>query len=326
MLLDVGLVPDSNALYRMCMHMKADIKCGGVCGYMNLRIERLEDADEEHYSYVGCVTRFFSKFTDIQRAQQVEYHFAHLIDKPFESIFKFIHVLPGAFSAYKMKALQPDDTKDSELMRAYFKSLEDSTRDLPVVKYSACKVILKVIMPDFLYNCCFRGDAEQLNDETFLYDSNVYLAEDRTLCMGIHLNEYNLEYLPDAHAWVDPIKNFHGLLGQRKRWINGSFFAFEKVKRELSKSKHLDLCLKLQINYLNFMNILAFISPALFLFTVHVAMYAFRDYFFFGFLDEINYGDFSNTEFFNGFVYVIDFIYIMLMFGFIFYSMHFTHR
>ncbi len=47
------------------------------------------------------------KFVDIQRAQQFEYHFAHLIDKPFEASFNFIHVLPGAFSAYRMKAIRP---------------------------------------------------------------------------------------------------------------------------------------------------------------------------------------------------------------------------
>lgn len=45
------------------------------------------------------------KFADIQRTQQVEYHFAHLMDKPFEASFGFIHVLPGAFSAYNMKAI-----------------------------------------------------------------------------------------------------------------------------------------------------------------------------------------------------------------------------
>ena len=44
--------------------------------------------------------------------------------------------------------------------------------------------------------------------------------------MGIHKYGYNLEYLPDAHAWVDPMKTLHAILGQRKRWINGSFFAF----------------------------------------------------------------------------------------------------
>jgi cellulose synthase/poly-beta-1,6-N-acetylglucosamine synthase-like glycosyltransferase len=39
--LDVGLCPEKTALFRMYKHMKNDIKCGGVCGYMNLRIERL---------------------------------------------------------------------------------------------------------------------------------------------------------------------------------------------------------------------------------------------------------------------------------------------
>ena len=48
--------------------------------------------------------------------------------------------------------------------------------------------------------------------------------------MGIHQNKFDLTYLPDANAWVDPIKTLYGLLGQRKRWINGSFFAFDKVK------------------------------------------------------------------------------------------------
>lgn len=146
------------------------------------------------------------------------------------------------------------------------------------------------MLPDFIYNCCFNNDL--VNDETLLYDSNVYLAEDRTLCMGIHQNNYDLEYLPDAHAWVDPIKNLHSLLGQRKRWINGSFFAFEKVKQTLKRSENNDFCLKLQIFYLNLMNMLGFISPALFLFTIHIAMYAFRDWVFFDFFDTINYGSF----------------------------------
>lgn len=74
---------------------------------MNLRIERLEEEDEEFKKSVGFFTKFCLHFVDIQRAQQVEYHFAHLIDKPFEALFKFIHVLPGAFSAYRMSALQP---------------------------------------------------------------------------------------------------------------------------------------------------------------------------------------------------------------------------
>lgn len=55
--------------------------------------------------------------------------------------------------------------------------------------------------------------------------------------MGIHINGYDLEYLPDAYSEVDPMKTLAGLLGQRKRWINGSFFAFEQVKETFEKNK-----------------------------------------------------------------------------------------
>jgi chitin synthase len=54
---------------------------------------------------VDCITSKVLRFVDIQRAQLFEYHFAHLIDKPFEAWFNFIHVLPGAFSAYRMDAI-----------------------------------------------------------------------------------------------------------------------------------------------------------------------------------------------------------------------------
>ena len=91
--------------------------------------------------------------------------------------------------------------------------------------------ILRVALPDFINGCFIDIDPE--SDEAMLYDENVYLAEDRILCMGIHKKGFDMAFLPDAYAEVDPIKTVHGLLGQRKRWINGSYFAFEKVKREL---------------------------------------------------------------------------------------------
>jgi chitin synthase len=79
---------------------------GGVCGYMGLKIEKNdEESDRQLEEKIDFVSSFFLHFVDIQRAQQIEYHFAHLIDKGFESIFKFIHVLPGAFSGYNMKAI-----------------------------------------------------------------------------------------------------------------------------------------------------------------------------------------------------------------------------
>ena len=90
--------------------------------------------------------------------------------------------------------------------------------------------------------------------------------------MGIHKKGYEMAFLPDAYAEVDPMKTVHGLLGQRKRWINGSYFAFEKVKRELSQNGRCEICLQFQMFYLSFMNALSYFSPAFFMFTVHIAM------------------------------------------------------
>jgi hypothetical protein len=55
-----------------------------------------------------------------------------LIDKSFEAIFKFIHVLPGAFSGYNMKALIPDiqsKSSNNQLLKDYFSSLDDKIKE-----------------------------------------------------------------------------------------------------------------------------------------------------------------------------------------------------
>lgn len=44
--------------------------------------------------------------------------------------------------------------------------------------------------------------------------------------MLIYKNGYRLAYIPDAISDVDPVKSVHRLMGQRKRWINGSMFAY----------------------------------------------------------------------------------------------------
>jgi chitin synthase len=44
----------------------------------------------------------------IVAAQNFEYKMSNILDKPLESAFGFISVLPGAFSAYRFAALQND--------------------------------------------------------------------------------------------------------------------------------------------------------------------------------------------------------------------------
>ena len=218
---------------------------------------------------------------DIQRAQQIQYHFAHLIDKPFESIFKFIHVLPGAFSGYSMEALRPVDRRDA-LLREYFKSIDDKLKTNKVLpcSFTAGQILMRVFLPKFFWKLCNPVDPD--SEEQVLYNENIYLAEDRILCMGIHKNEKEIIFMPDAYAEVDPIKTVNGLMGQRKRWINGSNFAFEKVQKEMDqyksqKNKVVDMFLKLQIFYLNFSNFLVYFAPAILLFTFHLTMQALKE-------------------------------------------------
>ena len=58
--------------------------------------------------------------------------------------------------------------------------------------------LLRTCLPDFINSCFINIDPE--SDEQMLYSENVYLAEDRILCMGIHKKGYDMKYLPDAYA------------------------------------------------------------------------------------------------------------------------------
>ena len=53
---------------------------------------------------------------DIQRSQQIETHYDHILEKSFEGLFNFIHAVPGFFSGYNMYAIRPPGQKD-ELLR-----------------------------------------------------------------------------------------------------------------------------------------------------------------------------------------------------------------
>lgn len=81
--------------------------------------------------------------------------------------------------------------------------------------------------------------------ETDHKEANMYLAEDRILCLAIFTQvggKYTLKYIPKAEAKTDAIEDLIEFINQRRRWINSTWFALEYVLRNyysaIEKSGH----------------------------------------------------------------------------------------
>ena len=191
-LIDVGTLVKPYALGNLYidLHKGADSKpkVAGVCGEI---IPIMREAT----------------FTDVMvHAQKVEYKFSHILDKALESIIGFISVLPGAFSGYNYKCLEPDNL-DGPLWGHYFFSL-------------------------------------RMKNNISCYKANIYLAEDRILCSALVFSKTYpniLKYNSNAQAETDAPDTMFKLLSQRRRWINGSWFAlFHSISMigDMCESKH----------------------------------------------------------------------------------------
>ena len=102
-------------------------------------------------------------------AQNFEYKMSNILDKPLESVFGYITVLPGAFSAYRYIALQ-----------------NDAKGEGPLQKY-------------FLGESMHGAGAD-------IFTANMYLAEDRILCWELVSKRggaWILHYVKSAYAVTD---------------------------------------------------------------------------------------------------------------------------
>ncbi len=116
---------------------------------------------------------------------------SNILDKPLESVFGFISVLPGAFSAYRFVALQ-----------------NDAKGQGPLEKY-------------------FKGE-KMHGADAGIFEANMYLAEDRILCFELVTKRnchWVLQYVKSSTAETDVPDEMAELIMQRRRWLNGSFFA-----------------------------------------------------------------------------------------------------
>ncbi|RHY31741.1 hypothetical protein DYB32_003216 [Aphanomyces invadans] len=227
-LLDVGTMPTARAFYLLLAAMELDPQIGGTCG------EIAVDRPIPHL----C--------NWVIAAQHFEYKISNIMDKSLESVFGFISVLPGAFSAYRYKAIR------GAPLQAYFKSLTTPMHVLGA----------------------FQG--------------NMYLAEDRILCFELLARKgqrWTMQYVKDAIARTDVPTDLTALIGQRRRWLNGSFFAlvytilnWGRVYTESNHSYMRKFFLCIQYAYMTANVALSWILPAnFFLVTYYLVIIGFLD-------------------------------------------------
>ncbi len=174
-LLDVGTKPAHDAVYNLWKAFDIDSNVAGAAG----EIKAIKG------------TGWVNLLNPLVAAQNFEYKMSNILDKPLESVFGYVSVLPGALSAYRYRALanHPDGTG-------------------PLNSY-------------------FKGESlDGVNKNVF--EANMYLAEDRILCWELvaKKNEsWVLKYVKNATGETDVPDSLPEFISQRRRWLNGALFA-----------------------------------------------------------------------------------------------------
>ncbi|KAI0596473.1 chitin synthase [Biscogniauxia sp. FL1348] len=174
-LLDVGTKPGTNSLYHLWKAFDTDSNVAGACGEIK-----------------AMKGRFGSNLLNpLVASQNFEYKLSNILDKPLESVFGYITVLPGALSAYRYHALQNDETGHG-----------------PLSQY-------------------FKGETLH-GQHADVFTANMYLAEDRILCWELvakRSERWVLKYVKSCTGETDVPDTVPEFISQRRRWLNGAFFA-----------------------------------------------------------------------------------------------------
>ncbi|OJJ48719.1 hypothetical protein ASPZODRAFT_130835 [Penicilliopsis zonata CBS 506.65] len=173
-LVDAGTRPGKDSIYQLWKAFDVEPMCGGACGEIKVMLDHGKKL-----------------LNPLVATQNFEYKLSNILDKPLESAFGFITVLPGAFSAYRYVALQNDKNGQG-----------------PLERY-------------------FAGE-KMHGANAGIFTANMYLAEDRILCFEIVTKRkcrWLLQYVKSASGETDVPDRMAEFILQRRRWLNGSFFA-----------------------------------------------------------------------------------------------------
>ncbi|CAI5760414.1 unnamed protein product [Candida verbasci] len=182
-LLDVGTKPDNHAIYNLWKAFDRDSNVAGAAG----EIKAMKGKG------------WINLTNPLVASQNFEYKMSNILDKPLESLFGYISVLPGALSAYRYIAL---------------KNHEDGTG--PLASYFKGEDLLN------------SHDKDKENTKSNFFEANMYLAEDRILCWELvskRNDNWVLKFVKSATGETDVPESISEFLAQRRRWINGAFFA-----------------------------------------------------------------------------------------------------
>jgi chitin synthase len=177
-LLDAGTKPGQKSLLYLWEAFYNDKNLGGACGEIHVMLGK----------------RWKKLVNPLVAAQNFEYKISNILDKPLESSFGYVSVLPGAFSAYRFRAIM------GRPLDQYFRG--DHT------------------------NPEAKGDKGI--DGMNIFKKNMFLAEDRILCFELVAKageKWHLTYIKAAKGETDVPEAPAELISQRRRWLNGSFAA-----------------------------------------------------------------------------------------------------
>jgi chitin synthase len=177
-LLDAGTKPGPKSLLALWEGFYNDKDLGGACG--------------EIHAMLGKGWK--NLLNPLVAAQNFEYKISNILDKPLESSFGYVSVLPGAFSAYRYRAIM------GRPLEQYFHG-----------DHTLAKILGK------------KG-IEGMN----IFKKNMFLAEDRILCFELVAkagSKWHLTYIKASKGETDVPEGAAEFIGQRRRWLNGSFAA-----------------------------------------------------------------------------------------------------
>ncbi|PYH90310.1 chitin synthase [Aspergillus ellipticus CBS 707.79] len=177
-LIDAGTKPGHKSLLALWEAFYNDKNLGGACG--------------EIHAMLG--PRWEKVLNPIVAAQNFEYKISNILDKPLESSFGYVSVLPGAFSAYRYRAIM------GRPLEQYFHGDHTLSKKLG------------------------KKGIEGMN----IFKKNMFLAEDRILCFELVAKagfKWHLCYVKASKAETDVPERAPEFISQRRRWLNGSFAA-----------------------------------------------------------------------------------------------------